>query len=73
MISDVTDAIMEKLFNSLKNRYQNNLQSIRGSEFIFDYIELLFYKSLKINLNCVGSYIDSPEWIKKQKSNNKSR
>ena len=73
MISDVTDGIMEKLFNSLKNRYQNNLQSIRGSEFILDYMELLFYKSLKINLNCVGSYIDSPEWIKKQKSNNKSR
>ena len=24
MISDVTDEIIEKLFNSLKNRYQNN-------------------------------------------------
>ena len=36
MISDVTDEIIEKLFNSLKNRYQKNLQSMRGSEFVFD-------------------------------------
>ena len=25
MISDVTDEIIEKLLNSVKNRYQNNL------------------------------------------------
>ena len=44
MITDVTDEIMEKLFNLLKNRYQNNLQSMRGSEFVFDYVQLLYYK-----------------------------
>ena len=66
MISDVTDEIIEKLFNSLKNRYQNNLQLMRGSEFVFDYVQLLYYKRHKISLNCVGSYIDSPDWLKKQ-------
>ena len=38
MISDVTDEITEKLFNSHHNLYQNNLQLMRGSEFVFDYV-----------------------------------
>ena len=61
MASDVTDEIIEKLFNSLKNRYQNNLQSMRGSEFVFDYVRLSYYKCHKINSNRGGSYIDSPD------------
>ena len=44
MISDETDEIIEKLFNSLKNRYQINLQSMRSSQFVFDYVQLLYYK-----------------------------
>ena len=68
MINDVTDEIIEGLFNSLKNRYQNNLQSMRGSEFAFDYVQLLYYKCHKINLNRGGSYINSPDWIKNKKT-----
>ena len=37
-ISDEADEVTKKLFNSLKNRCQNNLQSMRGSEFVFDYV-----------------------------------
>ena len=37
---------------------------MRDSEFAFDYVYLLYYKSQKINLNCVGSYIDSLYWIR---------
>ena len=36
---------------------------------MFDCAYLLYYKCHKINLNCVGSYIDSTDWIKKVKSN----
>ena len=68
MIVDVRDEIIAKLFNSLKNRYQNNLHSIRGSEFVFNYGQLLYYKCHKVNLNCSGSFIDSPDWIKKRKA-----
>ena len=68
MISDEADEVSEQLFNSVKNRYQNNLQSMRESEFIFDYFQLLYYKCHKINLNRGGSYIDSPEWIKNKKA-----
>ena len=31
---------------------------MKGSEFVFDYVHLLNYKCLKINVNCGGSYID---------------
>ena len=71
MVNDEADEVMKKLFKSLKNRYQNNLESMKGSEFVFDYVHLLYYKCHKINPNCVGSYKDSPNWIKKQKGNDK--
>ena len=67
MISDLTDEVIGKLFNSLKNRYQNNLQLMRGSDFILDYVQLLYYKCHKINLNRGGSYIDFLDWIKNKK------
>ena len=69
MISDEADQFIKKLFDSLKDRYQNNLESMGGSNFAFDYVQLLHYKCHKINLNCGGSYIDSPEWIKKKTIN----
>ena len=73
MICDDADEVIKKLFDSniYQNRYQNNLQSMSGSDFVLDYAQLLHYKCHKINLNRGGSYIDSPDWIKK-KSNDKS-
>ena len=38
---------------------------MRGIDFIFDCANLLHYKCHKINLKRGGSYIDSPDWIKK--------
>ena len=60
-----------KLSNNFfkKNRYQTNLESIKGSEFVFDNVQLSYYNCHKINPSCGGPYIDSPDWIK---SNNKS-
>ena len=40
---------------------------MKGSEFVLDYVHLLYYKCHKINLNRGESYIDSPEWIKTNK------
>ena len=68
MISDETDEITEKFFDSLKNKYQSNLQSMRGSEFTFDYVKLFYYKCHKINLNLGGSYIHSSAWIRNRKA-----
>ena len=38
MINDEADKVIKEIFDSLKNRYQNNLESMKGSEFVFDCI-----------------------------------
>ena len=41
MMGNETDEIIEKLFESLLQNYQKNLEeSMRGSEFVFDSIDL---------------------------------
>ena len=64
MIKDEADQVIKELLDSLKNRYQNYLKSMKGSEFVFDYVHLLCYKCHKVNPNCGGSNIVSPDWIK---------
>ena len=44
---------------------------MRGSDFIFDSVQLLYYKCNKINFKHDGPYIDSPDWIKKAAINRK--
>ena len=68
-MNDEADKVIKERFDSLKYIYQNNLESIKGTEFVFDYVHLLDYKRHKINPNCGGSYIDSPDRKKKQTSN----
>ena len=71
LTNDEADEVIKELFDSLKSRYQNDLESIKGSEFAFDYVYLSYYKCHKMNPNRSGSYIDSPDWIKKKNNNNK--
>ena len=47
IINDEADEVIEELFDLIKNRYQNNLQSMKGSEFVFDYVQLLYHKCHK--------------------------
>ena len=42
MINDEANEVIKELFDSLKNRYQNNLESMKSSEFFFGYIQLLY-------------------------------
>ena len=47
--SDENDVI-EKLFKSLRSSYQENLEtSMKGSDFIFDSVELMYYKCHEVN------------------------
>ena len=41
MINDEADEVIKKTFDSLKDRYQNNLESVKGSEFVFDYVHFI--------------------------------
>ena len=50
MINDKENEFVKELFESLYNRYQNNLEKLmKGSDFVFDYVHLLYYKCHKIN------------------------
>ena len=46
-------------------KYQEGLEeSMRGSEFIFDSVDLLYYNLQKISLSRKeSSFIDSPKWF----------
>ena len=73
MIGNETNETIDELFDSLLENYQKGLEeSIKGSEFVFDSANLLHDKLHTISLNCGGSCIDSPKWLKNRKSNNKS-
>ena len=41
---------------------------MRGSDFIFDSVQQMYYKCHKVNFIRGGSCIDSPDWIKKKKA-----
>ena len=43
-------------------------EPMRGSEFVPDSIDLLYYHLQKVGLKRSGSYIDSPEWLKNKKA-----
>ena len=52
----------DKVFESLRSRYQGKLEtSMRGSDFIFDLVQLMYEKCHKVNFRYSGSYIDSPD------------
>ena len=61
--------VVDELFESLRSRYQNNLEkSMRGSEFIFDWVQLMQYKFHKVNFRRGDPNIDSPDWTKKKRA-----
>ena len=41
---------------------------MRASDFIFDSVKRMYYKCYKVNFKYGGSYINSPDWIKKKKT-----
>ena len=68
-IDDDNDDIIEELFKSFVQKYEENLQNkMRGSDFEFDGVNFLYYDFNEISLNRGGSCIDSPKWLKDKKS-----
>ena len=41
---------------------------MRGSNFIFYSVQLMYQKCYKVNFRRGSSYFDSPDWIKKRKA-----
>ena len=68
MMCSETDDIIDEFFKSLLQKYQEGLEeSMRGSEFVFDSVDLLYQNLQKISQKRGGSYIDSPKWLKNKK------
>ena len=60
---------MKLLMNSLRSKYQHNLETwMKGSGFVFDSVQLMYYKCHKVNFERDGSYMDSPNCIKNKKA-----
>ena len=46
-------------------KYQEGLEeSMTGSEFVYDSVDVLYYNLNKVSLSRGGSYIDSLKWVK---------
>ena len=68
MIGSETEEVAEKLIISLLQKYQDNLQNkMKGSDFIFNGVNYLFYDLNRITISKGGSYIESPKWLKDKK------
>ena len=63
-----TDDIIRKLFRSFLHNNQENLKIIKGSDFVFENVELMVYKPHRVRLRRGGSYIKSPEWLANKKA-----
>ena len=64
-----TDEVIKLLFESFLQKYEENLQEkMKGSEFEFDGVNFLYYDFHKTSIYRGGSYIDSPKWLKDEKS-----
>ena len=58
-----TDDIIREIFRSFLHNYQEKLKIIKGSDFVFESVELMDYKLHRVRLRRGGSYIKSPEWL----------
>ena len=64
-----TNEVIEELFESFLQRHEQNLkEKMKGSDFELNGVDFLYYDFNKISLNRGGSYIDSPKWLKNNKS-----
>ena len=65
-----TEDVINKLFNTLLQRFQQAQETSneRGSEFIPDSVELLYYHFQRTYIRRVESYIMSPDWIASKKA-----
>ena len=62
MTYENSNDVFDELFESLLSKYQIGLEtSMRGSNFIFDSVQILHYKCHKTNFKSAGSYVDSPD------------
>ena len=63
-----TNDIIREMFDSFLYNYQKELKNIKGSDFVFESVDLLDYKLHRVRLKRGGSYIKSPKWLENKKA-----
>ena len=64
-----TEEIIESLYRSLLQNYNDNLQEkMKDSDFVFNRINYFYYDFNRVSICKGGSYIDSRKWLKDKKS-----
>ena len=64
---DDTTEFINKLFNSVLENYEKKANALKGSNLVFDGIDLTLVQFIKIKLKKGGSYIPTPDWISVKK------
>ena len=63
---DNANEVVNELFDPICSIYQGKLETLmRGSDFNFDTVQLMYCKCYKVDFKRRDSYIDSLYWIKK--------
>ena len=65
--SDINDIIKE-IFRSFLGNYQEELKIIKGSDFVFESVEVMDYIRHRVRLRRGESYVKSPEWSANKKA-----
>ena len=61
--------IIDELFESLHSNHQGNLEtSMRGKDFTFDSVHVMYFKCHKVNFRRGGSHFDFPDWVRKKRA-----
>ena len=60
---DDTQVFISNLYDSLLENFEKKKHSLRGSNLVFDGIELTLVQFIKLKLKRGGSYIPTPDWI----------
>ena len=63
-----TNDIIREIFDSFLYNYQKELKNNKGSDFVFESVDLLDYKLHRVRLKRGGSYIKSPKWLENKKA-----
>ena len=65
-----TDEVINRLFDTMLQKLQEARETSfeRGSEFIFENVDLLYYYFHRIDMRRSGSYTETPEWLKNKKA-----
>ena len=69
MVGSETNEIIKHLFECFLRKYQEGLEeSMSGSEFVYDSVDVKHYNFNKVSLSRGGSYVDSQKWLKNKKA-----